>query len=99
MVPPAANACRNEIDLQMRMNIIERRHDAQIRSPEMLEVRDSAHLDHDPRPLPRASVADPCVPEHDSRRLLQGQREVVIRHGGECYRLRHTRNDKLILTK
>jgi len=35
----------------------------------------------------------------DSRRLLQGQREVVIRHGGECYRLRHTRNDKLILTK
>lgn len=35
----------------------------------------------------------------DSRRLLQGQREIVIRHGGECYRLRHTRNDKLILTK
>lgn len=38
-------------------------------------------------------------PELDSRRLLQGQREVVIRHGGEYYRLRHTRNDKLILTK
>ena len=37
--------------------------------------------------------------ELDSRRLLQGQREIVIRHGGECYRLRHTRNDKLILTK
>ena len=37
--------------------------------------------------------------EVDSRRLLQGQRELVIRHGGECYRLRHTRNDKLILTK
>lgn len=35
----------------------------------------------------------------DSRRLLQGQREVLIRHGGECYRLRHTRNGKLILTK
>ena len=33
------------------------------------------------------------------RRLLQGQREVLIRHGDECYRLRHTRNDKLILTK
>lgn len=47
----------------------------------------------DPRtsPTPTAEV--------DSRRLLQGQREVVIRHGGECYRLRHTRNDKLILTK
>ncbi|WP_370565685.1 hemin uptake protein HemP [Luteimonas salinilitoris] len=37
--------------------------------------------------------------EVDSARLLQGQREVRIRHGGECYRLRHTRNDKLILTK
>ena len=37
--------------------------------------------------------------EIDSARLLDGQREVVIRHGGECYRLRHTRNDKLILTK
>ena len=39
------------------------------------------------------------VAEIDSRRLLQGQRELYIRHGNECYRLRHTRNDKLILTK
>ncbi|MGY6518214.1 MAG: hemin uptake protein HemP [Lysobacteraceae bacterium] len=31
--------------------------------------------------------------------LLKGGREVFIRHGGEVYRLRHTRNDKLILTK
>lgn len=35
----------------------------------------------------------------DSRTLLRGTREVLIRHGGETYRLRHTRNDKLILTK
>ncbi|WP_233198551.1 MULTISPECIES: hemin uptake protein HemP [Luteimonas] len=35
----------------------------------------------------------------DSALLLQGQREVRIRHGNEIYRLRHTRNDKLILTK
>lgn len=47
---------------------------------------------------PRPAAA-PATSEVDSRRLLQGQREVVIRHGGECYRLRHTRNDKLILTK
>ena len=26
-------------------------------------------------------------------------REVLIRHGDEVYRLRHTRNDKLILAK
>ena len=37
--------------------------------------------------------------EVESARLLHGQREVLIRHGNEVYRLRHTRNDKLILTK
>ncbi len=37
--------------------------------------------------------------ELDSVMLLAGAREIIIRHGGECYRLRHTRNDKLILTK
>lgn len=35
----------------------------------------------------------------DSDVLLQGQREVLIRHGDRVYRLRHTSNDKLILTK
>jgi hemin uptake protein HemP len=35
----------------------------------------------------------------DSAQLLQGRHELVIRHGSECYRLRLTRNDKLILTK
>lgn len=35
----------------------------------------------------------------ESVALLRGAREVLIRHGGEVYRLRHTRNDKLILTK
>lgn len=45
-----------------------------------------------------AAVAAETV-EIDSTRLLNGQRELLIRHGTECYRLRHTRNDKLILTK
>jgi hemin uptake protein HemP len=44
-------------------------------------------------------VAGVGIVEIDSTRLLQGQRELYIRHGNECYRLRHTRNDKLILTK
>ena len=38
-------------------------------------------------------------PSIESNALLRGTREVLIRHGGEVYRLRHTRNDKLILTK
>ncbi len=48
---------------------------------------------------PEALSADSPMPVFDSAGLLQGGREVLIRHGGECYRLRHTRNDKLILTK
>ena len=34
-----------------------------------------------------------------SEALLKGQREVLIQHGDRIYRLRHTSNDKLILTK
>lgn len=52
---------------------------------------------------PVAAVASPALPLNagllDSDELLRGGREVLIRHGGEVYRLRHTRNDKLILTK
>jgi|GEM_PF-68268 len=34
-----------------------------------------------------------------SQALLKGQREILIKHGDRVYRLRHTSNDKLILTK
>lgn len=34
-----------------------------------------------------------------SRELLRGAREVIIQHGAQLYRLRHTRAGKLILTK
>jgi len=35
----------------------------------------------------------------DARELFRGQREIAIRFRGDIYRLRITRNDKLILTK
>jgi hemin uptake protein HemP len=48
-------------------------------------------------------VSSPCVPDPgrviDSRDLLSGHGEILIRHGADHYRLRHTRNGKLILTK
>lgn len=48
----------------------------------------------------RTSVLGPTAPTRvDSRELLRGAREIVIRHGDQEYRLRHTQNDKLILTK
>ena len=59
-----------------------------------------------PAPLPSTQEADApasrsggTIRRLDSAALLAGAREVVIEHRGEHYRLRHTRNDKLILTK
>lgn len=46
-----------------------------------------------PSPLPAPL---PCV---ESRALLAGSRELLIRHGDALYRLRHTKSDKLILVK
>lgn len=39
------------------------------------------------------------MPVADSSTLMGGNRELVIRHNGQAYRLRVTASDKLILTK
>ncbi len=41
----------------------------------------------------------PVMRLFDSRTLFEGGQEVRIMHHGQEYRLRMTRNDKLILTK
>ena len=54
------------------------------------------------RPLEQQSGSVPPseVPRTvHSDELLQGARELLIRHGEETYRLRLTRNGKLILQK
>lgn len=56
--------------------------------PETLVLRE--------RSVPPAVMAEETV---SSERLLNGRREILIRHGDRVYRLRHTSNDKLILTK
>lgn len=67
----------------------------------MPQLNDAHEMARDPQDrsnvhrLPR--VSEPL--ELDSTQLLRGERELRIRHGNELYRLRHTRNDKLILTK
>ncbi len=43
--------------------------------------------------------AVPAEETFSSEALLKGRREILIRHGDRLYRLRHTSNDKLILTK
>jgi len=50
---------------------------------------------------PEASASDRTgnVRQLASADLLRDSREVLIRHGEQVYRLRHTRAGKLILTK
>jgi len=47
----------------------------------------------------RPATTAPAQRRVDSRLLLRESRELVIEHLGQEYRLRRTRNDKLILTK
>jgi len=61
--------------------------------PVTLHVVDGSYHDTPPPPASDAEI------EIDSNFLLRGRREICIRHGNQYYRLRHTRNDKLILTK
>jgi hemin uptake protein HemP len=57
--------------------------------------------EHEKAPLPEA----PSERQESARRtvlsrdLLQGQQEIMIEHDGEIYRLRQTKNGKLILQK
>jgi hemin uptake protein HemP len=56
--------------------------------------------DHVPAaPAVAPATVVPAAAGFDSRDLMRGHREILIRHAGQTYRLRHTRNDKLILVK
>lgn len=59
----------------------------------------TAETPHDPKPAPRPELSVDGHREIDSQELMQGEREIVIRHGEEAYRLSVTRAGKLILRK
>ena len=48
---------------------------------------------------PASGVRDLGLAVVESVALMSGQRELIIRHGTETYRLRVTASNKLILTK
>ena len=52
-----------------------------------------------PRPDRAAGGTSDIVRSADSRAVMAGKRELIIRHGAETYRLRITASNKLILTK
>lgn len=69
---------------------------------------DERRMTQSPRPVrsaeserdnPASGVPDQGLPIVESTALMGGQRELMIRHGRETYRLRVTASNKLILTK
>ncbi|MCA9174213.1 MAG: hemin uptake protein HemP [Planctomycetales bacterium] len=52
-----------------------------------------------PQQMPNSPSLQPVRVCWDSDELLQGEKEVLISHHGEVYRLRETRNGKLLLGK
>jgi hemin uptake protein HemP len=52
-----------------------------------------------PSVTPQPALAPLVQREVDSQDLMRGNREIVIRHGVEAYRLSVTRSGKLILRK
>ncbi|HEY4258986.1 MAG TPA: hemin uptake protein HemP [Schlesneria sp.] len=56
-------------------------------------------MDHNPKPSNESEHSDSTLKEYESSQLLHGAKEILIRHAGEVYRLRLTKNDKLILQK
>lgn len=67
-----------------------------------MDTRPLFSTPHTPAPARGQAPQDRSLPadnELSSDRLLAGRREILIRHGQSVYRLRHTSNDKLILTK
>ena len=49
-------------------------------------------------PPEEGAPAGQAVRTVDSAEILRGSAEIAITHNGRIYRLRHTRNGKLILT-
>lgn len=52
-----------------------------------------------PSALTPPAPSTPMPPALDSQHLFAKTKEILIEHHGELYRLRLTRNDKIILTK
>jgi hemin uptake protein HemP len=62
-------------------------------------VNESCPLDSAAPGQPQVPAPPPAVHVIRSDELLRGEKEVLIEHQGSVYRLRQTRNGKLILHK
>lgn len=57
------------------------------------------HTKADSGAITSASRAVGHLPEYDTRILFEGGREIVIHHAGAAYRMKITKQGKLILNK
>jgi hemin uptake protein HemP len=57
------------------------------------------HIQHLSADITASTNRSVNLPVHESSLLLSGKSEAVIMHAGEAYRLKLTRQGKLILTK
>jgi len=68
-----------------------------VSAPVTTEHADSTS--NEPIAVPQPVNSNGLEKRYQSRALFRGKQEIIIEHSGYTYRLRITRQDKLILTK
>jgi hemin uptake protein HemP len=63
------------------------------------EVMDIGKDEDEARAEPDTAPLTEKLPQYDTETLFAGGREIVIRHAGATYRMKITRQGKLILNK
>lgn len=91
------NASFSKQHLLMRINRIIIRHSNYILNKDMSRLTKSVQATTNTALTPPLTLATPPILE--SATLFGQHEEIQIRHGAETYRLRQTRQGKLILTK
>ncbi|KAB2700379.1 hemin uptake protein HemP [Brucella haematophila] len=87
---------RIHIDMQVRLP---RGHAADRSANRMIDGPAIDNTGERAAPTIRATLKDAQIKTYGSRELFDGSREVGIEHGGSLYRLKITRQGKLILNK
>jgi hemin uptake protein HemP len=73
--------------------------DMQVRSSRMPEIQSRLETGGQAKSHVSEQSYEPQLKTYGSRELFNGSREVAIEHGGSLYRLKITRQGKLILNK
>jgi len=92
-VPAKQRKTNSHVDKTAHINENHSQYDLTLRERPTMPAKTS--LPNTTAPCPAVARSDPL----ESSALLGSRAEILIRHCGQTYRLRRTRQDKLILTK